>query len=538
MTNSDKVDGGAYVSTAPETSAIRTAGADGGSGSKSKGDKKGGKPGDRSHPWRDNIEAITISIVTIVLFKYFVLEAYKIPTGSMQPTLMGNPETGIYDRVIVDKLSYHFRDPERFEIAVFKYPLDSSKNFIKRIVGMPEELLRIENGDLFITKDGEGEKEQILRRSRAIQDAQLKLLETTNEWSPEGAARKDWTIENRKTSDRVLAVSGSKTGSITFPRTGTIRDGYLDGYPLSIKSKISERDKNSGMFGVSDIRVAAELEVDAANREVQFTIQEGDRRFRFVLPGPAAPADETARIEAVGLDPALGPSSTYAAPDAAIRLEADSEVSVEVQNLNDLLSFRVDGTEICSLEIPKAPKGAEGRVRIDVNSGEAAIDDLKIWRDIYYTATPGRQKVTQWQIPKGEYLVLGDNSQDSSDGRDWSFEQFQIKGDDGETRVVRGNSRKGSRGRLSLENNPIFVSKSGEFVSSAAFERAPNTVDKIYFRDELGERYEFEPDEVMGLGDTTEGASLVSRDLIRGRAVLVVWPLAFWHDVYRLKWVR
>ena len=44
---------------------------------------------DRTHPWRDNIEAITVSIIIIVLFKYFILEAYKIPTGSMQPTLMG-----------------------------------------------------------------------------------------------------------------------------------------------------------------------------------------------------------------------------------------------------------------------------------------------------------------------------------------------------------------------------------------------------------------------------------------------------------------
>ncbi len=41
--------------------------------------KRGGKG--RSHPWRDNIEAVTVSISKIVLFKYLILEAYKIPTG-------------------------------------------------------------------------------------------------------------------------------------------------------------------------------------------------------------------------------------------------------------------------------------------------------------------------------------------------------------------------------------------------------------------------------------------------------------------------
>ena len=83
-----------------------------------------------------------VAIVMAVFLKYFVVEAYKIPTGSMQPTLMGNEETQIFDRILVDKLSYHFRDPERWEVAVFKYPLDRSKNFIKRMVGVGPEQLR------------------------------------------------------------------------------------------------------------------------------------------------------------------------------------------------------------------------------------------------------------------------------------------------------------------------------------------------------------------------------------------------------------
>ena len=68
--------------------------------------------------WRENLEALTMAIVVALLFKYFVLEISKIPSGSMQPTLMGNPETGVFDRTLVDKLSLRFRDPERFEIEI------------------------------------------------------------------------------------------------------------------------------------------------------------------------------------------------------------------------------------------------------------------------------------------------------------------------------------------------------------------------------------------------------------------------------------
>ena len=77
--------------------------------------------------WRENIEALTVAIVVALLFKYFILEISKIPSGSMQPTLMGHPQSGVFDRVLVDKLSFRFRDPERFEIVVFKHPLERSR---------------------------------------------------------------------------------------------------------------------------------------------------------------------------------------------------------------------------------------------------------------------------------------------------------------------------------------------------------------------------------------------------------------------------
>ncbi|MEC7231950.1 MAG: signal peptidase I, partial [Planctomycetota bacterium] len=456
-----------------------------------------------------------------------VLEAYKIPTGSMQPTLMGNEETGIFDRVIVDKLSYHFRDPERFEIAVFKYPLDSSKNYIKRIVGMPGERLRIENGDLFVTPNGETE-ERVLRRSRAIQDAQLKRLDTEDEWGLRGAASKSWTVEHRASGDRIVAVTGD-AGGVPRPATATypgrtyssITDDYLDGYPEGIKDKVIDDRKSSNMYPVPDLRLRASVQADAECTQVAVVLHEGGRRYRFVLPGPAAPADQVAHIEAVGLDPALGPNQTYAAPEEPLRLIAGEEIDLEVQNLNDLLSMRVNGEELCQLEIPPGPRRPESRVTLEVDApvGKGAVlDEVRLWRDIHYTVQPPQQR-REWLIPEGHYLVLGDNTQDSSDARDWTFAQFQLEGGE----VVRGSRRGGPQVRP--DSNPYPVG-------------AVLRPDYWVFHDDLGERHVLEPDSSKRLPDTDEMASFVPRDLIRGRAVVVVWPFAFWHDVYRLKWVR
>ena len=167
-------------------------------------DKKKGS----GRPWRENIEAIAVSVIVIVLFKYFVLEAYKIPTGSMQPTLMGWDDGkggGIFDRVVVDKLSYRFRDPKRWEITVFRYPLDTSKNFIKRLVGMPGEHLKVENGDLWV-RQSEEEAWTALRRPTRLQDVHFKTLEIQEAWKNQGS----WTQDE---DGLTVAGAGSARGA-------------------------------------------------------------------------------------------------------------------------------------------------------------------------------------------------------------------------------------------------------------------------------------------------------------------------------------
>ena len=197
-----------------------------------------------------------MAIVMAVMLKYFVVEAYKIPTGSMQPTLMGNEDTGIFDRILVDKLSFHLRDPERFEIVVFKYPLDRSKNFIKRLVGMPGEHFRIAEGDLW-TRATSTDEWTILRRPAPVQAEHWKRIDPADArfsaWKPSNGAR-EWRVEGRS---RILARGD---GQVRLPKDdGPVWDRYSDGYPSDMGSRLSRARQVPAVHRVGDLRVSGEL---------------------------------------------------------------------------------------------------------------------------------------------------------------------------------------------------------------------------------------------------------------------------------------
>ncbi len=76
--------------------------------------------------------------------RLFVAQPFIVSGASMDPTF----ETGEY--LIVDQLSYHFDDPVRGQVVIFKYPKDESKYFIKRVIGLPGETVQIEGTDVTI----------------------------------------------------------------------------------------------------------------------------------------------------------------------------------------------------------------------------------------------------------------------------------------------------------------------------------------------------------------------------------------------------
>ena len=82
---------------------------------------------------------IVIAFGIVLPFRIYIAEPYLVDGRSMDPTFA----TGDY--LIVDKLSYRMESPERNSVVVFKYPKDTSKSFIKRIIGLPGETVIVKN---------------------------------------------------------------------------------------------------------------------------------------------------------------------------------------------------------------------------------------------------------------------------------------------------------------------------------------------------------------------------------------------------------
>ena len=203
----------------------------------------------RGAAYRETVESIAVAIILALLFRGFVAEAFVIPTGSMAPALMGahkdifcsqcgaqyqvsasiedradktvvgticsncryvhglDLESGKADatfsgdRILVSKFAYALADPKRWDVAVFKFPGNPKQNYIKRIVGLPQETLMIHHGDIYVrpkVASGEGQVEG--NGSDSASDVE-------KESSDEPSAEDRSFVIQRKPADKLLAMA-------------------------------------------------------------------------------------------------------------------------------------------------------------------------------------------------------------------------------------------------------------------------------------------------------------------------------------------
>ncbi len=106
--------------------------------------------------FREYAESIAIAVILALLIRTFIVQPFKIPSGSMEDTL------AIGDHLLVSKFIYgtmvpfmgqrilKIRDPKRGDVIVFEYPLDADKDFIKRVIGVPGDEIEIRHKKVYV----------------------------------------------------------------------------------------------------------------------------------------------------------------------------------------------------------------------------------------------------------------------------------------------------------------------------------------------------------------------------------------------------
>jgi signal peptidase I len=426
---------------------------------------------------RDTVEAIVVAFILALVVRGFEAQAFVIPTGSMAPTLMGRhkelpcPQCGFMysvnaseevelrsstrivhsglcpncryqarldegpsfkgDRILVMMFPYDLpflpwsSAPSRWDVVVFRYPEEPEVSYIKRLVGLPGETIRIYHGDVYVKPPG-GESFVLARKPLRHQSAMQinvyddrhrpRALAENPEWQRWRADSGGWkslgTAESKFQSD---AGSGSEWAELRYrhlvpdpeqwdailhnrpaprpPRATLVTDFYS--YNTSMAAESSDlldevqRDQEGAWMQphwVGDLTLLANLEI----KEIK---PEGAVRLELVKAGrPHRCTIDTATGTAVVTrgDEVLGRWETA--------IKGPGRYAIEFANVDDRVSLSVNGSPCggdgyefdpkASVPIPTAADLAPAAVA--VRNVAAVVSDLVLKRDIYYTQSPGR----------------------------------------------------------------------------------------------------------------------------------------------------
>jgi len=442
---------------------------------------------DRAAEVADTFEWLITAFILAFVFRAFVMEAFRIPTGSMADTLKGAhfrlrchqcgykyeygfvpgkygfhedyvprsrdlpsypitrcPSCGNYrrvsraipvangDRILVLKCIYQFFEPKRWDVIVFKNPPEPEVNYIKRLVGLPGESVQIIDGDVYI--DG-----QISRKPPKVQN-ELWMPVYDNDYQPvnrfvptfnrhqwQQPFRADgfskWEIDEDRPTLFHLDSSADQINTMTY--SSTIGNDFRATYAYD------DVEEYGYMPYCSDLMVRFYCRSAEAQGRIGVALSKYQTNYK-------AWVDLTG--EMVITKTGLNGKITELARKSIESPTTNESALVKFANVDHELEFQF-GSEKLTYDMGRGLEDA-GLLRADLpprveifGSGKLTLSHVAIFRDIHYTAAqyangPKEGSAINNPFPLGEdeFFVLGDNSPNSEDCRWWTREGLANKG--------------------------------------------------------------------------------------------------------------
>ncbi len=425
------------------------------------------------------LEWLVAAFVLAIVFRAFVMEPFRIPTGSMADTLMGMhfhlrcrqcgyryeygfvperyglvrdkvpmssvrplatrcPSCGYIDsgsgaevvsngdRILVLKCIYQFFEPRRWDVVVFKNPLEPQINYIKRMIGRPGETVEIIDGDIYING-------LIARKPAKVQE-ELWVPVYVNDYQP---ARPDEGSFNGHTWRQPFNAAGSKW--INDPVNPAFF--HLDSPPDQLNTFVYDTKLGN------DFRTAYAYN-DVGDYKYMPICSDLMASFYVACSGSGGGAGialskyQTNYRAWVDFKGKMTISKTFEGTETELAVKeipsvaSDKPIGVRFANVDHQLIFEF-GDEKLTYDLGLLPTSVgerktdiEPRVEI-LGSGRLVLSHVSIFRDIHYTGYAAGRYANETRAARAgegnpltleadQFFVLGDNSPNSEDGRWWS----------------------------------------------------------------------------------------------------------------------
>lgn len=419
-------------------------------------------------------------------------------TANLSPS---NPQHTYYpsyngDRILVGKFAYELGDPQRWDVIVFKFPgdppnvsnrTDSRTNFIKRLVGLPGETIRIQHGDVWTHRG-----EEPFEIARKPPEKLLAMLQPVfdNDYMPK-IAELGWPVrwQSESADNGSTAGAWASDDNTTFHTDGSAQGGSwlryhhlvpshrqwkaLEESPGQPAPKLTPqlitdftayntgRNRQSGMgtpevdslgmHWVGDLALSCTVDVESPRGELLFELRKGGRRFECRI-------DVSTGLAVLSIS---GSDMEQFQPTAQTNVRGPGSHAIRFSNCDNELRLWVDGS-VVRFDAPTtygdlgntSPDAADlTPVGVASVGAQVRVSHLNIQRDLYYSALRSEERMgthngdvqylsdlalpdkgttlkgaeyVDFALGPDRFFTLGDNSTRSKDGRLWGQDNYWV----------------------------------------------------------------------------------------------------------------